>query len=229
MIRARNKFLQTLGGKHEIKGLNSASNWETGSYDTILFHWIMKNPLRQIIKAMPGIPQAWIDNLTGPSKTFYEIGKHVWYDSDHNAERREKMWKPFQYFCVLWDVDDMAEFCDRILFECLSHPERFFISVPRLDPENWYIDGRGRRVKVWSYDPRVRFDYLFPDSSIIVESKPSRDFIYLIDRVGDPYYAILDLQSCSPVKEGGYSYNIVKKTPHLINARLKRGEISNGD
>ena len=102
LIKIRNRILKRIATSDQITGLNKSPEWDAANVETILFHWIMKNPLRQAVKLMPDIPQPWLDGLTGTRRILYEIGKEKWHDCDKSQNRIDQFWKPFCYALVLW-------------------------------------------------------------------------------------------------------------------------------
>ena len=234
--KLRNKILSSFGGKSEITGLNTGSEWEKASYDTILFHWIMKNPLRKIVQMIPGIPQSWLDNLQGSPKVLYQIVKTSWYDCDQSEQRRDKMWKPFCYALVLWNNDEMMEFADRLLYETLSHPDRFYIQLGRLNPGYWYMDsnpklpdgGQGRLVNIFGDDPAVRFDTIHSTEALVLVERPARCFVCRWTVNMEPEYVLINRYSYERTGDGGYQYQIVGVTGDLMEATKRAQELENG-
>ena len=185
LLKIRNKILFHLaqGGKDEIEGINTQEQYDAAGYDSILFHVIMKWPLREIIRVLPDIPEKWIENLTGSRKLMYQIGKDCWYDVDGNAERKQKLWKPFLYFLVLWQNDEVLEPADRVLYEVLKRRDQFYINLGNLDPINWWMNNNprladnkaGRCACIFSEDPEIRWDSI-SQRSIVLANPPRRNF-----------------------------------------------------
>jgi len=246
LIKLRNRLLKWMGTSGDIDGLNWTPEWEKASTSTIMFHWIMKEPLRKMVRIMPDIPQAWIENLTGNQKILYDIAKECWYDCDQSNERREKLWKPFLYFLVLWQQDEMAEVTDRIFYEILQNRDRFFIQSGRLDPMNWYMDHNpgiapgpllydknietdaGRRLHISLEDPAVRFDTLTRGDMIVLLERPARNFVCLKSADGNPLYTVFNRFQYTKLPEGGYQYTIAGKTGSLYEATNMADAIENG-
>lgn len=236
LIKLRNRLLWWFGTVDVIDGLNTGEELNKASFNTVLFHWIMKEPLRKLIRLMPDIPQSWIDNLTGSQRLLYEIAKEKWYDCDKSDERREKLWKPFLFALVFWQQDEAAEPFDRILYEVLRRRDEFFIQSGRLDPANWYMDhnpgipdhGPGRVLSIALEDPAVRFDSLTDKTSgMVLLERPARGFIYIPCKNG-PLYMVIDRFDGKKTPEGGYQYPIIDYFDSLIDATRKAQEIENG-
>ena len=56
LIRVRNRLLWWFGTVDVIDGLNTQEEIDKASFNTVLFHWIMKEPLRHMVRLMPDIP-----------------------------------------------------------------------------------------------------------------------------------------------------------------------------
>ncbi|MFA6364593.1 hypothetical protein [Methanoregula sp.] len=236
LIRARNRLLRWFGTADCIDGLNTGEEWSKASFNTILFHWIMKEPLRHMVRLMPDIPQSWIDNLTGTQKLLYEIAKKKWYNCDKSEERREKLWKPFLFALIFWQQDEAAEIFDPVFYEILRRRDEFFIPAARLDPANWYMDrnpklpdnGPGRMLSIALEDPPVRFDALTRDDVIVLLERPARGFVCLRDAAGQPIYTVINRFQCTKLPAGGYQYQIAGKTAALYQATNMANAIENG-
>lgn len=236
LIRLRNRLLRWFGTIDVIDGLNTGPEWERATFDTVLFHWIMKEPLRRMVRLMPEIPQSWIDSLTGSQRLLYDIAKECWYDCDRNGERREKLWKPFLFALVFWQQDEAAEPFDRLLYEVLRRRDEFYIQVGRQDPSNWYMDhnpgipdnGPGRRLHISLEDPPVRYDTLTRDDAIVLLERPGRGFVCLRDEAGKPLYTLINRFQYVRLPTGGYQYTITGKTGSLYEATNMAQEIENG-
>ncbi|MFA5715671.1 MAG: hypothetical protein WC998_08020 [Candidatus Paceibacterota bacterium] len=247
LIKFRNKILKWMGTSGDIDGLNWTPEWEKASTATIMFHWLMKEPLRKMVQIMPDIPQAWIDNLTGNQKILYDIAKECWYDCDQSNERREKLWKIWVYGLIFWHQDEAAEPFDRLLYEILNNRDRFFIQTGRLDPMNWYMDHNpgispspmlydktlitdaGRRLHISLDDPAVRFDTLTRDDVIVLLERPARGFVCLRDAEGKPLYTVINRFQYTKLPTGGYQYNIAGKTAALYEATNMANAIEGGN
>ena len=236
LIRARNRLLWWFGTVDVIDGLNTQEEIDKASFNTILFHWIMKEPLRHMVRLMPDIPQSWIDNLTGTQKLLYEIAKEKWYDCDKSEERREKLWKPFLFALIFWQQDEAAEIFDPVFYEILRRRDEFFIPVARLDPANWYMDrnpklpdnGPGRMLSIALEDPPVRFDALTHDDVIVLLERPARGFVCLRDGAGQQLYTVINRFQYTKLPTGGYKYGIAGKTAALYEATNMAEAIENG-
>ena len=240
LIKMRNRLLYWFGTDDVIDGLNTGPEWEKASFNTVLFHWIMKEPLRKLVRLMPDIPQSWIDNLTGSQRLLYDIAKEKWYDCDKSDERREKLWKPFLFMLVFWMQDEAAEPFDRVLYEVLKRRDQFYIASGRLDPNNWYMNknpaiapdeyGRthGRRMHISLEDPAIRFDTLTRDDVIVLLERPARGFVCLRDAEGKPLYTVINRFNYTKLPEGGYQYAIAGKTAALYEATNMANVIENG-
>ena len=232
-IKLRNRLLYWFGTNEVIDGLNTGPEWERASFNTILFHWIMKEPLRRMVRLMPEIPQEWIDNLTGSQRLLYEIAKECWYDCDGNPERKGKLWKPFLFILIFWYQDEAAEPFDRLLYEVLRRRDEFYIQSGRLDPMNWYMvhnpaipdHGPGRRLHISLEDPAVRFDTLTRDDVIVLLERPARGFVCLRDAEGKPLYTVINRFQYTKLPTGGYQYDIAGKTSALYEATNMAQEI----
>ena len=241
LIKQRNRLLWWFGTKGDIDGLNTGEEWQKASFNTVLFHWIMKEPLRKLVRLMPDIPQSWIDNLTGSQRLLYDIAKEKWYDCDKSDERREKLWKPFLFMLVFWMQDEAAEPFDRVLYEILNNRDQFYIAAGRLDPNNWYMNnnpaivpdeyGRthGRRMHISLDDPAVRFDTLTSDDVIVLLERPARGFVCLRDAEGKPLYTVINRFNYTKLPEGGYRYAIAGKTTALYEATNMANAIEGGN
>jgi hypothetical protein len=239
-IKLRNRLLWWFGTVEVIDGLNTTPELEKATFNTVLFHWIMKEPLRKIIRLMPDIPQSWIDNLTGSQRLLYEIAKECWYDCDKSGARRDQLWKPFLFVLIYWQQDEAAEPFDRILYEVLRRRDEFYIQSGRLDPLNWYMEhnpaipaneyGRtnGRRMHISLEDPAVRFDTLTRDDVIVLLERPARGFVCLRDAEGKPLYTVINRFEYTKLPEGGYQYVIAGKTAALYEATNMANAIENG-
>lgn len=240
-LKLRNKILMYLGGRSEITGVNTGPEIDEASYDTLLFHWIMKEPVRYAVQMMPEIPQAWIENLTGSRKRLYEISKAYWHDVDGNSARLSKLWKPFIYFIVLWENDEVTEPADRVLYEMLKRRGEFYINLDRQDPGNWYRDSNpllpnnrnGRVQCIFREDPEIRFDSLTEllsgGSSIVTRTRPDRNFICIRERNGEHVYLMINRWRFVREDDGGYRYDVIsKKTDQIeaatLGAKIERSE-----
>jgi hypothetical protein len=236
IIRTRNHVLRWFGTMDTIDGLNTGPEWESASFNTILFHWIMKEPLRKLVRLMPDIPQSWIDNLTGTQRLIYEIAREKWYGCDKSEERREKLWKPFLFALIFWQQDEAAEIFDPVFYEILRRRDEFFIPVGRLDPANWYMDhnpgipenGPGRQLNIALEDPPVRFDTLAWRDSVVLLERPARGFICHQDPDGKSLYTVINRFAGERATGPGYWYPIVTCTDSLMDAAQKAQEIENG-
>jgi hypothetical protein len=236
LIRVRNRLLWWFGTVDVIDGLNTGPEWERASFNTVLFHWIMKEPLRHMVRLMPDIPQSWINNLTGTQKILYEIAKEKWYNKDQSEERKGKFWKPFLFALIFWQQDEAGEFFDAIFYEVLRRRNEFFIQAGRLDPDNWYMDhnpgipdnGPGRQLCIALEDPAIRYDTLKSKSRIVLIERPGRGFVCLKGKNGKPMYSVFNRFKCTPIISGGYEYKIVAQTQLLYEATMKSSEIENG-
>jgi hypothetical protein len=232
----RNRLLYWFGTDDVIDGLNTGPEWEKASFNTVLFHWIMKEPLRKMVRLMPDIPQSWIDNLTGSQRLLYEIAKECWYDCDGNEERRDKLWKPFLFALIFWQQDEAAEPFDRLLYEVLRRRDEFYIQSGRLDPANWYMEhnpgipdnGPGRRMHISLEDPPVRFDTLYSPDTIVLLERPGRGFVCLRDAEGKPLYTLFNRFQYTKLPTGGYQYAIAGKTAALYEATNMANVIESG-
>ena len=235
-IKLRNRLLWWFGTNEVIDGLNTGPEWERATFNTVLFHWIMKEPLRKLVRLMPDIPQSWINNLTGSQRLLYEIAKESWYDCDKSDERREKLWKPFLFALVFWHEDEAAEPFDRILYEVLRRRDEFYIWSGRLDPANWYMDhnpaipdnGHGRRMHISLEDPSVRFDTLYSPDTLVLLERPGRGFVCLRDEEGNPLYTVFNRFEYVKLPTGGYQYKIAGKTGSLYEATNMANAIETG-
>ena len=203
-IKLRNRMICK---SPQIDPLNVAKEYEEASLDTLLFHHIMKGPLRQFIKMLPDIPDDWISGLTGNRKVMYETIKAKWYDVDDNQERREKFWKPFLFFLCYWEYDTAGEFIEASLFEVLERRWDYYFKCDKLDPTHWYSDKKGGRIikSTWN-DPAVSYSSIVDLSlglktTIKLESKP------LCNAVGVPL-------------DGVWHYVIIDKEKELLDGSL---------
>jgi len=238
-LRFRNKVLEWLGGRQKIHGINTPEDWAEANYDSILFHWLMKEPLRQIVRLLPDIPQGWIDGLTGSRRTLYEIAKESWYDVDGNAQRKEKLWKPFLYFLVLWENDEILEPADKVLYEMLCRRNEFYINLARQDPANWYMDrnpgldgSHGRVRNLFAEDPAIRFDSLASRTSFVMLTLPERNFICVRNQEG-PVYLVFDRSEFSIEPDGGRRYTVKSCTTDMLTAvqagvRVEKAAVGSG-
>jgi hypothetical protein len=231
LLKLRNILLHHLAGKTRITGINTQEQWDEAGYDSILFHAIMKWPLREIVRVLPDIPLAWINNLTGTRKHLYEIVKKEWYDNDQNAERKAKLWKPFLYFLVLWENDEVLEPADRVFCETLKRRDEFYINLARQDPANWYMDRNpalpdnqpGRVKNLFNEDPAIRFDtlnQLYGYDSIVTLGKPDRNFICIRDQEGKPRYLIINRHDFTTEPDGGFRYRVIDIIDDQIQAAM---------
>lgn len=244
IIKVRNKILFRLGnGTSGIWGLNHGEEWEDATFDTILFHWIMKNPLRQAVKLMPDIPQPWLDGLTGTQRLLYEIGKEKWYDCDKSQNRKDQFWKPFLYALILWQHDEVMEPFDRVFYEVLTKRDEFFIRVDRLDPANWYMDDnpkkpfetdikksdcgtrQGRIQRIEMEDPAVRYNTIMPDKVIVLEERPARNFVCLRKPDGALYYVLINRHKYIQTVGGGYGFAVLGRHDVLLDAIMAAQKI----
>lgn len=236
IIKARNRLLKWLGDGSTITGLNWEEEWNVATFDTVLFHWVMKEPLRRMVQLMPDIPQSWIDNLTGSQRLLYEIAKETWYDCDRSGERREKLWKPFVFALIFWGNDEAGEPFDRLIYEVLQRRDEFYIQSGRLDPANWYMNhnpgipdnGPGRRMHISLEDPAVRYDTLNSPDTLVLLERPSRGFVCLRDVGGKPVYTVFNRFQYTKLPTGGYQYTIAGKTGSLYEATTMANVIENG-
>ena len=229
LIRARNRVLRWIGEHGSaIWGLNKSPEWDAATPETIIFHWIMKNPLRQAVRLMPDIPDRWMAELTGSQKLLYEIGKEMWKDCDRSQNRVDQFWKPFCFVLVLWHRDEVAEPFDRLLYEVLRRRDEFYISIDRQDPTHWYMDNNpklpdkrgGRVMRIESEDPPVRFDTLNPDKVIVLLERPARNFVTLRNPDCSLYFVMLNRHEFIRPETGGYAFAVVGREDTLINASM---------
>ena len=244
LIRVRNRILRWIATSDKITGLNGKPDWDAANFETIMFHWIMKNPLRQAVKLMPDIPQPWLDGLTGSRRMLYEIGKEKWHDCDKSQNRKDQFWKPFCYALVLWQHDEVMEPFDRLFYEILAKRDDFFIRVDRLDPNNWYMDvnpkispificpnhprngshpGRCQRIEM--EDPAVRYNTLFPDKVIVLEERPARNFVCLRKPDGALYYVLINRHKYIQTVGGGYGFAVLGRHDVLLDAIMAAQKI----
>lgn len=241
LIKLRNRVLWWFGTVDVIDGLNTNPELDKATFNTVLFHWIMKEPLRKIIKLMPDIPQSWIDNLTGSQRLLYEIAKECWYDCDKSGARREQLWKPFLFVLIYWHQDEAAEPFDRVLYEVLRRRDEFYIWSGRLDPANWYMEhnpaipmnesnGRtnGRRLHISLEDPAVRYDTLHSPDTLVLLERPGRSFVCLRDAEGKPQYTLFNRFEYVKLPTGGYQYRIIGRTGSLYEATNMAESIETG-
>jgi hypothetical protein len=237
LIKIRNRILKWIATSDQITGLNKSPEWDAANVETILFHWIMKNPLRQAVKLMPDIPQPWLDGLTGTQRILYEIGKEKWYDCDKSQNRIDQFWKPFCYALVLWQHDEVMEPFDRLFYEVLAKRDDFFIRVDRLDPDNWYMDdnpkitpkphigSQGRCQRIEMEDPAVRYDTLMPDKVIVLEERPARNFVCLRKPNGALYYVMINRHKYIQTVGGGYGFAVIGRHDVLLDAIMAAQKI----
>lgn len=185
----------------QIDPLNVTEEYEKASLDTLLFHHIMKGPMRRFIQLLPDIPDNWIAGLTGNRRVMYETIKAGWYDVDGNQERRDKFWKPFLFFLCYWEYDTAGEFIEKSLYDVLERRWDFFIKCDRLDPSHWYHDnnpanGEGCRIIKSSWnDPAVSYRSLVdlsidPPYTIGLETEPTCNAVGVYLK-GEWHYVIL--------------------------------------
>jgi len=234
LLKLRNRFLYHLASKNAINGINNQEEWDEAGYDSILFHAIMKWPLREIVRILPDIPQAWIDNLTGSRKLLYQIAKKEWYNNDDNSQRRAKLWKPFLYFLILWQNDETMEPADKLLYEVLKHRDEFYINLNRQDPANWYMDTNpamkqhGRVLGLFSEDPEIRYNTVnqpFGYDLITTFPQPTRNFICIRNPDGSPGYLIIDRFSYSLEEDGGFTYHVMGNMTDQISAAMLAAKV----
>lgn len=228
-------IVRKIFGSGEIQGVNSQPDWLKANFDSVLMHWIMKEPLRKLIRLLPDVPQRWLDDLTGSQRLIYEIAKEKWFDCDDNRQRKDKMWKPLLYWLCIWQNDEMAEFMDRLLYEVVTRRNELYIPLGRLDPKNWYMDRNpklntgGRAINLFNEDPEVRYDTLWRDDLLVLIERPGKNFICRKDADGKTYYSILNRDEFVRTSDGGYGYALLKNTYSLPDAVQQAWQIEKGD
>lgn len=239
-IKLRNWFTRSASDV-DLKPLNTGGEWNKANLDTLIFHWIMKEPMRKFIRMLPDIPANWINGLTGNRKVMYDTIKSGWYDIDGNQERKDKFWKPFLFFLCYWEYDTAGEFIEKALYDVLEQQKNFYFKCDRLDPKNWYYDknpqnGESCRVmKFSSADPAVAYGTLkkFSDKTIfnpetnliMLQTKPHNNSIGIfVDGVWQ--YVVFDkrreiIKGSGLYEVEGVYDNIADMTEHAFRIEEK--------
>ena len=232
LYNIRHRILRWAIGSGQITGINTGEDWDKAAFDSVMIHWIMKEPLRRLIRMLPDVPDHWLDQLTGSRKLLYEICKEQWYDNGDNRHRLDKMWKPFLYFIVIWQFDEMMEFVDKVLLEVLRRRDDFYINGGRQFPGLWYMDHNpkfggsgGRAMNILTEDPDIRYDTLYADDVIVLVEQPKQNFVCRTDLTGNIYYSVLDRTEYIRTTDGGYAYAIKDTVHDLVGAAMKGAEI----
>lgn len=127
-----------------ITPLNTVEEFEQASRDTDAFHWLIKKPLRYIVRSIV-VPQQWLDRLDGNPRILYRIVCDTYFPSEKQGWRRETLKPIFEYGLCLYAFDNnYREVFDSMLSRVISARATFKFDRHQINPDNWYQDGRGR-------------------------------------------------------------------------------------
>jgi len=127
-----------------ITPLNTDAEWEAASPDTLAFHHLIKAPLRFAVKAIR-VPQHWLDRLEGNPRILWEIIDRVYLKNEKQAWRRALLEPIFKFgVCLIGFDNNYGEVADTLIAAVIQERDLFELDPVRINPDNWYQDGRGR-------------------------------------------------------------------------------------
>lgn len=216
-----NKCLMKLGeDPSAIDGLNTDKQWKTGSTATLMFHWVMKNPLRKACR-MIIIPDTWIENLTGNRKLLWKIIDSYYVQNENQKHRRNLVVPAAKYALCLAEYDgNYAEIVDVILLGIVKNHELFKFDNWQLNPENWYRDDTGHRLIKEDCQLKIHEKTsTYIDIECLSGAATSAVMSYPNERTGNLEYLFLDVNTKKHLGDGIWRYNI-RKTGTIDEVKL---------
>lgn len=193
-----------------IDPLNKDEDWQKATKDTVLFHWLLKKPLRYAAKSIK-VPGSWLNQLTGNQRVLYEIIRDEYFDREKQAWRRDTLKPLFEYGLCLYGFDNnYTEVLDYLLHLVIENREKFVFDRNQINPDNWYQDGRGRI----EFDQNRRFNILSQTETHLVSDQPINSCVVSVvgkDGLNGLHYVALDLVKFEVPYPGIYVYPILAR------------------
>lgn len=174
-----------------ITPLNTVEEFEQASPDTLAFHWLIKKPLRHIVRAIK-VPEKWLDRLTGNPRILYRIVCDSYLAHEKQGWRRDTLKPIIEFGLCLYSFDNnYREVFDSLLSRVIQARGSFEFDHHQINPDNWFQDGRGR-IEV---DKSTPFSVLsLSDSTIVLDRIITAQIVTTYGKDGaNVQYLALDL------------------------------------
>lgn len=198
-----------------ITPLNTVEEFEGASKDTEAFHWLIKKPLRYIIRSIV-VPQRWLDRLDGNPRELYKIVQGTYFPNEKQGWRHDTLKPVFEYGLCLYAFDNnYREIFDSMLAKLIQARGVFKFDHHQINPDNWFQDGRGR-IEV---DKSTPFSVLsLSDSTIVLDRIITTQIITTYGSDGaNVQYLALDLDGRTEPYSDIHVYPILSRGTSVLD------------
>ena len=198
-----------------ITPLNTVEEFEQASPDTLAFHWLIKKPLRYIVRSI-SVPQHWLDRLDGNPRILYRIVCDTYLANERQGWRRDTLKPIFEFGLCLYAFDNnYREVFDSLLARFIQARASFQFDRHQINPDNWYQDGRGR-IEVEQSKPFVVLS--LSDTAVVLDRIIDNQIITTYGKDGaNVQYIALDLAGRIEPYPDIYVYPILARGASVLD------------
>lgn len=200
----------------EITPLNTLSEWENASADTLLFHWVNKVVIARAVRRIR-VPDSWIAVLPEPWATVWEILDDL-FRHDRSARRLAFLVPIARYAITKCAYDNhYGEFGQAVLAALIRNRDRLAIDPQVINPHNWFQDGRGRIEIRQTQEPFAVLAQT--DTDLVVSARLEAAIVTTCphEAGGLPRYLAIDLDGAIEPWPGIIAYPILSSGPSPLD------------